>query len=55
MRFIELKVGESFTLVREQDDTLVYTKINENKHNNATYDNGLLISVHGCSQVKVVR
>ena len=54
MRFIELPVGKKFTLIRENDDTLIYTKINENKHNNATYDNGLLLSVHGCSQVKVV-
>jgi len=53
MRFIELQVGKKFTLIRENDDTLVYLKINENKHNNATY-NGMVISVHGCSQVKVV-
>ena len=53
MRFIELQVGKKFTLIREEDDRLVYTKINDNKHNNTTY-NGMVFSVHGCSQVKVV-
>lgn len=53
MNFLELQVGKRFCLVRENDNTLIYTKINENKHNNATY-NGMVFSVHGCSQVEVV-
>lgn len=53
MNFLELPVGKRFTLIRENDTTLIYTKVNDNKHNNATY-NGLVFTVHGQSQVKVV-
>ena len=53
MNFLELEVGKRFVLIRENDNRLVYIKLNENKHNNASY-NGMVFSVHGCSQVKVV-
>ena len=53
MNFLHLPVGAKFNLIRENDSRLVYTKINDNKHNNASY-NGMVFTVYGQSQVKVV-
>ena len=51
MKFNELEVGKKFIIVREQDKTMVYTKVSTNKHWNATYKNQR-ISVHGGTIVK---
>ena len=53
MNFLHLPVGKRFRLERENDEELIYTKINDNKHNNASY-NGMVFTVRGQSQVKVV-
>lgn len=53
MRFIELKVGDKFSLPRE-NNTYTYTKINENKHNNASGD-GTIHSFHGCTKVEEIK
>lgn len=52
MRFTQLKVGKQFTLPRENNE-IIYTKVNENKHNNARYGN-LIVSFHGCVEVKEI-
>ena len=54
MRFTQLKVGKSFIFVRYKGDGIIWTKINDNKHNNAKHDNEIC-SVHGCTQVEVIR
>lgn len=50
MRFTQLKVGREFTLPRENNE-ITYKKINDNRHNNASY-NGIVLSVHGCTEIK---
>lgn len=52
MRFIQLSVGKKFSLPRENNE-YIYTKINDNKHNNASGDDGIH-SFHGCTQVKEI-
>lgn len=53
MKFLDLEIGKHFVFIREKELSLVWTKINDNKHNNARCNNELC-SVHGNTQVGVI-
>ena len=53
MRFTELKIGDKFSLPRE-NNAYIYIKLNENKHNNAS-TGGIVYTLHGCTQVKEIK
>lgn len=54
MTFKELKVGSRFVIVRENDISLKYSKINERSHYNTMYRNQK-ISIHSNTQVKEIK
>ena len=54
MKFIDLEIGKFFVFTRDKNKGHIWKKINCNKHNNAMFDKELC-SVHGCTQVEVIR
>ena len=53
MTFKELKVGARFIIVRENDISLKYSKINDKSHYNTLLGNQK-ISIHNNTQVKEI-
>ena len=54
MTFKELKIGKKFNIIRLNDNTLVYTKVNDNSHYNTTIHKER-VSIHKLTQVKEVK
>ena len=53
MNFLHLPVGAQFTIIRENNN-VIYTKVNDNKHNNAKDSSGNIFTIFGQTQVSLL-